>query len=92
MSYSKMMRESIQKSNLSLSKICEMLKPFGFKTNKAYLSNLQNGKLPPGSNSLNEALAQVLGIDPVDLKLAAYQEKIPKDVLKKLTKQTKHTS
>lgn len=84
MVYSTILKNAISKIDLSLTQICNRLESYGLKTNKAHLSKLQNGKLPPAGDRLNEALAIVLGIDPVVLKTAAYKEKIPADVLEKL--------
>lgn len=92
MSYSTFLKKEISKSSRSLNEIANLLKSHGFKTNKAYLSKLQNGKLPPAGDKLNEALAIVLNIDPVELQVAAYREKIPEDVLKKLQQAPKTNS
>jgi transcriptional regulator with XRE-family HTH domain len=79
-----LLKKSIAAADLSLSQICRRLKIHGLNTNKTHLSKLQNGKLPPAGDKLNEALAQVLEIDPIDLKTAAYKEKIPPEILEKL--------
>jgi repressor LexA len=81
MTYADIFKRHIQKSGLSLSQVCSLLHEKGLKTEKSYLSKLQNGKLPPGGDRLNNALAEVLEIDPIELKAAAYREKIPKEVL-----------
>jgi transcriptional regulator with XRE-family HTH domain len=86
MNYSELLKESITAVDLSLSQICRRLKAHGLNTNKTHLSKLQNGKLPPAGDKLNEALAKVLEIDPLDLKAAAYSEKIPADVLEHIFK------
>lgn len=52
----------------------------------SYICKLQNGKQPPASDNVNRALAKVLGIDEEEFVLAAYQEKIPTDVLNMLMK------
>ena len=82
--YDVRLKNAIAKSGMSLTEICVAVKAFGFKTGKTYLSKLQNGKIPPAGDDLNDALAQVLNIDSVELRTAAYQEKIPKDVLEHL--------
>jgi len=82
--YSTLLKNSIEKERLTLGEIEEKLKIFGQKTNKAYISKLQNGKLPPAGDKLNNALAVVLKIDPVDLKAAAYLEKISAEVLERM--------
>lgn len=83
-SYTELLKGYIQESALSLSKICELLRARGFKTQKSYLSKLQNGKLPPASDSMNRAIAEVLSGDPIDLMAAAYREKMPPEVLERI--------
>ncbi|AIQ17040.1 hypothetical protein H70357_10495 [Paenibacillus sp. FSL H7-0357] len=82
--YTKLLRKLIHDSNLSLSQISKLLQQKGLKTEKSYLSKLQNGKLSPASDQMNKALAEVLSSDPVELMAAAYREKIPPEVLKRL--------
>ena len=71
-------------SGLSLSQIARRLEKNGINIDKSYLSKLQNGKITPAGERINDAIAEVLGIDKLELKVAAYREKIPKDVLEKL--------
>lgn len=84
MNYSILLKSAIDNSRLSLSEISSELKELGFSADKTYLSKLQNGRIPPASNKLNEAIAKILNVDALELKVAAYREKIPKDVLEKL--------
>lgn len=84
LSYSQMVKESISLTELSLSQISEKLREYGINSDKGYLSKLQTNSKPPASDKFNEALAMVLGIDPIELKVAAYREKIPPEVLKRL--------
>lgn len=84
MPYKDMLKSAIETKEKSLSEIAELLNQHGFKTKKAYLSKLQNGKVPPAGDELNHALALVLEVSPVELKAAAYREKIPADVLAQL--------
>lgn len=84
MTYDKYLKKSIAVSGMSLTDICNSIKVFGFKTDKTYLSKLQNGRIPPAGDDLNEALANVLNIDRLELKTAAYRAKIPEDVLEHL--------
>ncbi|MBY0052939.1 XRE family transcriptional regulator [Brevibacillus agri] len=92
MRYSEMLQQAIALKRMSLAEISSLIQERGYKTNKAYLSKLQNGKLPPAGDGLNQVLADVLDIDPVELKAAAYREKIPADVLEKLQAHPKATS
>lgn len=87
MKYSTMLKTAINKADLTLSQISCQLDAHGLRATKSYLSKLQNGKLPPAGDKLNESLALILGLDPVELKAAAYKEKIPKDVLELLVSQ-----
>lgn len=86
MKYSMILKKGIQNSNLSLAQIAIRLKSYGVRVDKSYLSKLQNGKKPPATDAINEALSKVLDIEAVDLKLAAYRNKIPKDILQELEK------
>lgn len=86
MLYTEIFRKCLRKSGLSLTELSDRLHQKGFKTTKSHLSKLQNGKLPPAGDKLNDALAEVLEIDPIDLKVAAYKEKIPPEVLARLKK------
>lgn len=84
MSYIEILRKSINASDLSLSQIARRLEKKGVNIDKSYLSKLQNGKIAPAGEKINDAIAEVLGIDKLELKVAAYREKIPQDVLEKL--------
>lgn len=84
MAYFEMLKDAFKRTGFSLSYASEKLKERGMTADKAYLSRLQNGKTPPASDRLNEALAEVLGIDPVELKVAAYREKIPPEILERI--------
>jgi transcriptional regulator with XRE-family HTH domain len=83
--YAEILLKAINDSGLKLNKIAELIEDItGSKPTKEYLSRLQNGRTPPAGDELNNALAKVLGIDPLELKVAAYREKIPSEVLEKL--------
>lgn len=92
MNYSDILREAIERADLTLAQISRRLQAYGLKTNKAQLSKLQNGKMPPAGDKLNEALADLLNIDPIEFKAAAYREKIPAEVLEKLQSHPKASS
>ncbi len=79
-----MLKTAISNTDLSLSKICTKINQYGFNLNKGYLSKLQNGKKPPASDKVNLILSEVLKIDHLELRAAAYREKLPQDVLEKL--------
>ncbi|KAB2334296.1 XRE family transcriptional regulator [Bacillus mesophilum] len=82
--YSEMLRFAIFSNQKSLEDIAMDLRQYGFKTNKSQLSKLQNGKILPASNKMNDALAEILNIDSLELKAAAYKEKIPPEILNKI--------
>ncbi|MEH7108229.1 XRE family transcriptional regulator [Bacillus sp. JJ1764] len=84
MHYSELLKSAIINADLSLAQISRRLKRIGFKADKGYLSKLQNGKTAPAGDRLNEGLALILNVDPLELKAAAYREKIPTEVLQKL--------
>lgn len=86
MRYSSILQKAIDNADLSLAQISRRLEIYGLRTNKAHLSKLQNGKLPPAGDKLNDALANVLKVNSVELKAAAYIEKLPKEVLGYLRK------
>jgi transcriptional regulator with XRE-family HTH domain len=77
--YSIILSEAIEKSGLKLTKIGELV-----GVSQEYISRLQNGKSAPAADKVNEALAGVLNIDPLEIKAAAYREKIPNEVLLKI--------
>jgi len=82
--YTEILKANIMASDLSLAQIARRLEKNGINIDKSYLSKLQNGKIPPAGERINDAIAEVLGIDKLELKVAAYREKIPQDVLEKL--------
>jgi transcriptional regulator with XRE-family HTH domain len=82
--YSVLLSNAIQDKNYSLSDLANKLEEFDVKIDKGYLSKLRSGTKSPASDRVNEALAKVLNIDPLELRIAAYKEKIPDDVLERL--------
>lgn len=83
MNYSELLSSYIKQSKMSLSEISDKLKEKGFSTDKGYLSKLQNGKIPPASEKLNTALADILDGDATMLELLAFIDKSP-DIVKAL--------
>lgn len=67
--YSFLLKEYISQSRLSLSEIENELRKRDFKKNKVYLSNLQNGKLPPPPYVVSKAICDIVGGDPIRLGL-----------------------
>lgn len=67
--YSLLLKEYISNSRMSLTEIENEMRKRGFNKNKAYLSNLQNGKMTPPSFDVTHVLCDVIGGDPVRLAL-----------------------
>lgn len=89
MEYHELLRAAIEESGWSLTEITRrMERQTGVKITKSYLSKLMNGKKPPASEQINSALAYVLSpvtsINLKDLRVAAYKQLIPSDVLQEI--------
>lgn len=85
MNYSELLNEALEKRRISLRDVAEEVERTSeIKIDYSYLSKLKSGNKPPASDKVNHALAIVLGIDPMELKEAAYREKIPADVLERI--------
>ncbi|GAB6574319.1 hypothetical protein [Bacillus cereus] len=74
--YSLLLKEYISNSRMSLTEIENEMRKRGFNKNKAYLSNLQNGKMDPPSFDVTHVLCDVIGGDPVRLALTGVIMKI----------------
>lgn len=80
MLYKDLLRKYIEQSHLTLDQIEEKMRAKNFSTNKAYISKLQNGKLPPAGDDITRALAEITGGDPENLIIAGYKEKAPEEI------------
>jgi transcriptional regulator with XRE-family HTH domain len=80
MKYHEILKRYIKNSRLTLSEICEMLKPHGYNMDKSYLSRLQNGKADPASETLNKALATITNGNAEKLLTAAFLHKAPESI------------
>lgn len=67
--YSLLLKEYIAQSGLSLTEIENNMRKRGLNKNKAYLSSLQNGKMPPPPLNVTQALCDITGGDPLRLSL-----------------------
>ncbi|USG63978.1 XRE family transcriptional regulator [Brevibacillus ruminantium] len=71
-------------------KDCDVIQKLGergIKITPSYLSKLKTGKMPPSPNDkLNRELANLLNIDESELLVAAYQEKVPSEILQELAR------
>lgn len=81
-----MIKNGIKQTGRTLTAIFLELHLSGIKVSQSYLSLLQNGKAGPASDEVNRALAKVLGLDETELLVAAYQDKVPDDVLRELVR------
>lgn len=80
MRYSALIRSGIKKKGYSLTQICFQLAKRDIWLDRAALSKLQNGKMPPAKDTINIALAEVLDIDPKQLRVAAVKETLSEDL------------
>lgn len=86
MSYSTMLKESIEKQNVSLTQVLFRLAKRDICMDKSILSKLQNGKLPPAKDEINIILAEILCIDTTEFRIAAAKEIIPDSLFKLIQK------
>ncbi len=77
MDYADVLTKLISGSGKTLRDIADSCKDLGVNFDPSYLSRLQTGRQAPPSDAINRAIAQVLGVNPDDLLLAAYKEKSP---------------
>lgn len=76
MRYSELIEKGINDNKLSLSQVCMKLAKSDIWLDRATLSKLKNGKLPPAKDKVNIALASALGIDASSFRIAAAKELI----------------
>ncbi|MMZ48242.1 hypothetical protein D1872_99080 [compost metagenome] len=74
MTYAKLLSKGISSKKMSLAQVCMRLAKQDIWLDRAVLSKLQNGKLPPAKDHINIALAGIIGIDSDQLRLAAARE------------------
>ncbi|WP_407270003.1 hypothetical protein [Radiobacillus sp. PE A8.2] len=90
MNYHEMLKLAIKESGWSMREIARRCTEDGVNLSQPYLSKLCTGEIPPASDKVNKILGKILSvvsdISKDDLLVAAYVEKIPADVLKKLKK------
>lgn len=87
MTYATLLKKAIDKKGLSLTQICFRLAKKEIWLDRAVLSKVQNGKLPPAKDEVNIVLAEILEIDSTQLRIAAVKAIMP-DELFKLIKAT----
>lgn len=82
MSYQELLSKYIQDSGLSLRKIASECKKLGVSVTASYISRLQAGKMPPPSEEISKAIADVCQQDSQKLIMQGYIDKAPEPVQK----------
>lgn len=77
LTYAELLKQYIKESRYTLEEISKLLLERGLSASREHLSRLRNGKVPPASDELNKALAEITGGDPDKLLLFAHAEKAP---------------
>lgn len=80
MSYSKLLKKIVGESKYNYAQIVEECNKRGVKFDKAYISKLANGKVPPPSEEISRTIANVCETDERNLVLEGYIEKAPKEI------------
>lgn len=76
-SYSSLIKSAIESSGLTLRRISNKFDDYGINIDPSYLSRLQTGDANPATDKVNKVIATVLGINELELRIAAYIAKIP---------------
>ncbi|WP_438494982.1 XRE family transcriptional regulator [Paenibacillus sp. IHBB 3054] len=85
MIYRDLIKNAMEEKNLSLRQISNLITElYGIQIDSSYLSKLRSGEKPPASDKINDVLAKFLDLDAIELKAAAYREKIPPEVLARI--------
>lgn len=85
MRYSEILSKYIKASGMTLVDIVRECSANGIELTTSYLSKLKNGKMAPPRDRINKALEKVLNCKEDQLLVAAYREKIPEEIMKKLS-------
>lgn len=84
MRYANILYDAVLESGWSYTQIVERCKKKGLKISRSYISKLCTGHMPPASDEVNKALAEVLSqassITYTKLAIAKYKEIIPKEI------------
>lgn len=75
-----MLKHGIEMNRYSLKQVCFKLAKRDIWLDKAVLSKMQNGKLPPAKDDINIILAEILNINPDEFRLAAVKETLPMEL------------
>lgn len=80
MPYSKLLKKIIVESGYTNRDIIEKCNKRDRKIDKAYLSKLQNNKVPAPSEEISRTIANICGTDERLLVLEGYIDKAPKEI------------
>lgn len=81
MDYTQLLKHHIDLSGMSLREIVDKMEAKGVKRDRSYISMLKSRRAKRvASDEVNRALAEVLGINPLALRIAAVKEKISPDL------------
>jgi hypothetical protein len=81
MTYSEILDDAIIQSGLTLRKIEKECYVQGVDISTTYLCKLRSDNRAPASDEINCVLEMVLNIEPMKLRVAAYLERIPEQIL-----------
>lgn len=85
MNYANILSNAVAESGWTYSQIVQKCRSKGVNFSRSYLCKIATGALPPPSDEINKAIAEVLSsvssINYTDLALAKYKQIIPSDVL-----------
>ncbi len=81
MPYSKLLSKVIAESGYTATQIVEECNKRGKSVDKAYISKLVNGKVPPPREELSRMLANICNVNEKILVLEGYIDKAPKEIL-----------
>lgn len=80
MPYSRLLKQVIADSGYTNKELLQKCTEEGVKIDKAYLSKLSNGKVPPPSEEVSRAIARICGVDESLLVIEGYVDKAPEEV------------
>jgi hypothetical protein len=81
MPYGELLKKEIARVGISNKELSDKCIALNESVTPAYISKLVNGKMQPPSDKKSDILAKVLGINPDVLKLEAYLDKAPKQII-----------
>lgn len=88
MVYHEILDNAIKKSKISMRTLCRLSAAKGVPISQGYLSQLCRGEVPPASDKINlslgNILAEITDVNAEEILVAAYRERIPPEILKKL--------